>query len=293
MFGGKGGVGKSTCASATALHYASLGKPTLAISTDGTPSLTHIFEIPQGSRLARVNDSLDVSELGINEVREMWDRKFGREVYQVFSSFVAIEYNQFVDFMTSLLPGLYDEFILDYIRELSHNGKYQVIVWDTAPLGQTLALLQTPAILSRHLRMAPRIYSHLKVSQNSRESILNIIRRWEKLSAENMAFLQNDVEFTMVTIPEALAVEQLEGIFAQLKAHGISVTRLIVNNLVIADESNFLRAKAAQQRTYLDLLHRRYAGLPRTEVPMFPGEVKGLERLRQVGRILCGPSIGR
>ena len=53
------------------------------------------------------------------EVKQMWDKKFGREVYEVFSSFVAVNYTDFVDFMSSILPGLSDEFMVDYIKELS------------------------------------------------------------------------------------------------------------------------------------------------------------------------------
>jgi len=101
MFTGKGGVGKTTCAAATALHYSSLGERTLAISTDATPSLSHIFSITNGDKPARVNETLYINELGVAEIKEMWDRKFGREVYEVFSSLVDIEYPEFVDFMTS------------------------------------------------------------------------------------------------------------------------------------------------------------------------------------------------
>ena len=67
VFAGKGGVGKTTCAAATALHHAFLGKKTLAISTDATPSLSHIFEIKSGGKLASVKDSLYVNELGVEE----------------------------------------------------------------------------------------------------------------------------------------------------------------------------------------------------------------------------------
>ena len=145
----------------------------------------------------------------------MWDRKFGREVYDVFSSFVDLSYEEFVGFTTSILPGLSEEFMVDYIRELGLEGNYSNIVWDTAPLGQTLALLHTPAMLVEHLKMAPRIYSRLKLGSISREPILNIISRWKKLSAEEMDFLRNDVDFVIVTIAEALAVEQLEGVFSE------------------------------------------------------------------------------
>ena len=286
MLTGKGGVGKITCAAAAALHYASSGKQTLAISTDATPSLSHIFETASNSKPARVKESLYISELGAEEVKAMWDKKFGSDVYKVFSAFVSIDYAEFVEFMTSVLPGLSDEFMVDYVRELSTKGEYETIVWDTAPLGQTLALLKTPAMLGRHLRMAPRIYSKLKLGQRSREPILDIIKRWERLSADNMDFLRNDVRFIMVTIPEALAVEQLESIFHELNQYGLKVKQLIINNVVKAEGSDFLLTKARQQKDYLELIYERYSELEIIELSMFPYELKGLTRLREVERIL-------
>lgn len=285
MFTGKGGVGKTTCAAATALHYASLGQ-TLAISTDATPSLSHIYEINGRSKPARVQSSLYLNELGEVEIREMWDRKFGREVHEVFSSFVDIGYTEFVEFMSSILPGLSEEFMVDYIRELGRTGKYSTIVWDTAPLGQTLALLQTPALLEKHLRMAPRIYSKLRVGRRSREPVLDILKRWERLSAENMDFLRNEVAFTMVTIPEALAVEQLEGVFGEMGKYGLRVKQLIINNVVTAEGSQFLQTKARQQEKYLKIIYDKCAHLRIIELPMFPYELKGAARLKEVERIL-------
>ena len=285
MFTGKGGVGKTTCAAATALRYATAGE-TLNISTDATPSLSHIFEVAGDGGLTRVQQSLYINELGETEIKQMWDEKFGREVYEVFTSFVSIEYEEFVEFMTSVLPGLGDEFMVDYIRELGRNGGYDTIIWDTAPLGQTLALLQTPALLEKHLRMAPRIYSKLKVGNRSREPVLDIIRRWERLSADNMEFLRNEVNFTMVTIPEALAVEQLEDIFRELHRYGLRVRQLIINNVLKDKGSDFLLTKARQQQHYLELIYDRYSDLDIIELPMFPYELKGLERLKEVAEIL-------
>jgi len=282
MFAGKGGVGKTTCAAATAVHYASLGGQTLAISTDATPSLAHIFEISDKKKPARVQESLYISELGLNEVAEMWDKKFGREVYSVFSSFVSINYDDFVNFMASMLPGLADEFMIDYIRELKLSGQYKTIIWDTAPLGQTLALLHTPAMLVEHLRLAPRVYSRLKFGQSSQESVLEILKRWRKLSADSIDFLRSEVNFTMVTIPEALAFEQLEGIFSELNRHGFVVRQLIINNVVKSQDSEFLAIKSRQQGKYLSLIHDRYRGLEIIEVPMRPYEIKGLSRLREI-----------
>jgi len=286
LFTGKGGVGKTTCAAATALHYSTSGKETLAISTDATPSLSHIFELTDKNKPTRVKEFLYINELGINEVMEMWDKKFGAEVYEVFSSLVSIDYPSFLEFMISILPGLSEEFMLDYIRELSVKGEYENIIWDTAPLGQTLALLETPALLRKHLRMAPRIYAKMKLGQNTKEPIMDILRRWEELSFKIIDFIRKKVRFNIVTIPEALAVEQLADIFHKLEEHGFTVHQLIINNVVKGTDSGFLLTKAEQQKSYIRDIYNRYSYLDIVELPMFPYELKGLERLKEIGRNL-------
>ncbi|MFQ6117112.1 MAG: ArsA family ATPase [Candidatus Bipolaricaulia bacterium] len=286
MFGGKGGVGKTTCAAAAALHSAKRGEKTLVISTDPTPSLADIFELRTSENPTEVTENLYLAELGTEEIRELWERKFGREVYEVFSGFVDIGYEEFVDFITSILPGLGEEFMVDYIRELARSGLYERIIWDTAPLGQTLELLRMPALLRGHLRAAPKIYSRLKLGGQSRRSVLEILKGWEELSGEDIAFLKGEVEFVMVTIPEALAVRQLAGAFAEFGRHGLSFRRLIINNVVREADSEFLRRKAQEQQNYLDLLHRSYRGLEILELPLFPYEIKGLARLAEVAEVL-------
>lgn len=286
MFTGKGGVGKTTCAAATALHYSNMDNKTLAISTDATPSLSHIYEMTDKSKPAKVKDSLYINELGYVEVKEMWDRKFGMDVYGLFSSFVDIDYPDFIEFVTAVLPGLSEEFMVDYIRELLLNAEYNAVVWDTAPLGQTLALLETPALLNEHLKMAPRIYSKLKTGRTTREPILDILRRWEKLSQININFLQDIVDFSLVAIPEALSVEQLEDIFRELNQYDLNVKRIIINNVATIDDSAFMSTKVEQQKGYLERIYNTYSGLEIIELPMFPYEIKGLERLHKVEQIL-------
>jgi len=287
MFAGKGGVGKTTCAGATALHYASLGEPTLIISTDPTPSLSHIFEISSKQKPVKVLDNLFLAELGLDEVKQMWDRKFGKEVYEVFSSFVSIKYDAFVDFMSSILPGLSDEFMVDYIRELSLGSDYDHIVWDTAPLGQTLGLLETPTMLREHLKPAPRIYSQLKLGAASRRPVMEILKAWEKLSGQDMDFLRSQVNYVLVTIAEALAVEQLDSILVEMQKYGFKPVQLTVNNVIKEiGSSEFLKTKSDQQQQYLKLLYSTYSHLQIIEIPLFPHEIKGVDRLRLVEKYL-------
>lgn len=286
MFSGKGGVGKTTCAAATALYYSLKGEKTLIISTDPTPSICHIFEVNHCSSETEITSNLFLDEIGVSKVKQMWDSRFGQEVYEVFSSFVDIKYGQFVDFMISILPGMRDEFMVDYIRQLYETGKYQVIVWDTAPFGQTLALLEMPSMLREHMKMAPRIYSKLKVGADSKKPILDILKGWESISSLDTEFLTDKVSFNVVTIPEALAVEQLDEIFAEFAKHGIGIDRLLINNVVKEIGSPFLILKAQQQQKYIEKLYSKYPKLEIVQLPMFPTEVKGIKGLKDFEREL-------
>jgi len=118
--------------------------------------------------------------------------------------------------------------------------------------------------------------------------VMGMIRSWQRLAADCMQFLREDVRLSLVTIPEALAVRQLDDVLDELRRHGLAVRRLIVNNVVQVTDSPFLVRKAAQQRPHLAELHERHGDLPIVEIPLFPEEVRGVERLRTVGRLL-GP----
>jgi arsenite-transporting ATPase len=288
VFLGKGGVGKTTCAAATALHLAERGEPSLVISTDPTPSLSHIFEITGEHREREVLPRLHLTELGLKDVRKLWDERFGRDVYGVFSSFVDVDYATFVEFVTAVLPGMNEEFMVDYIRRLALEARYRHVVWDTAPLGQTLALLGMPSLLAEHLRTAPRIYSHLRTTGERKEPVIEILGRWRDLAAECMQFLRREVAFSMVTIPEALAVYQLDDVVEELARYELRISRLMINNVVQAADSPFLEQKRQQQRPHLERLHQRYGHVPVVEIPLFPQEVRGVERLRAVGAFLAG-----
>lgn len=291
MFCGKGGVGKTTCAAATALHCATTGKKTLVISSDLTPSLRDIFEIDGGQKPARVRENLYVDEISYEGIKALWDKKFGPEVYDVFSSLVDISYEDFVDFITSILPGLRDEFMVDYIRELSESRQFEKIVWDTAPAGETLGLLRMPSMLSEHLKSAPRIYSSLIATGQRKRSVLGVIKEWQKLSDSDTEFLKTEVELNLVTIAEALAVRQIDGILAELQNYGLHINHLIINQVVEEPDSPFLQSKAQMQRTYIAELERKY-GSSFIILPLFSSEVKGVDRLGEVARRLFDSSAG-
>ena len=93
------------------------------------------------------------------------------------------------------------------------------------------------------------------------------VQRWDELAQTCMAFLRDEVRFSMVTIAEALAVRQLEPVFAELARHGLQVQPLIVNNVVKTVDSAFLRQKSEHQAPQLQFLRERYGHLPIVEIP--------------------------
>ena len=287
MFCGKGGVGKTTSAAATALHYAMDGQKTLVLSTDFTPSLRDIFEVDAPAKPAMVTENLYLDEISYDNVKVLWDKKFGPQVYDLFSTFVDIEYQDFVGYVATMLPGIRDEFMVDYIREISESGEYQRVVWDTAPAGQTLGLLRMPSLMNNHLKPAARIYTSLKSPQNLKRTVLGVIKDWQQLSDKDMAFLKEQVQFNLVTIAEALAVHQLHDIFEEFRSYGLGINHIVINQVVEDADSPFLRRKAELQQKYLVEVEGSY-GTGSTRVPLFPYEIKGVERLKEVERRLFG-----
>ena len=209
MFGGKGGVGKTTCSATTALHYASLGRRTLIISSDFTPSLSDIFEM----------------EIGPEEVMKRWKEKFGPEIYEAASSLIDMEYDEVIDYV-AMAPGIQEEFMLDYVLERIKDGSYDLIVWDTAPAGDTLRLLELPYKFIAHLRVAPKVYLQVRDAFKLKKvPFLDIIEGWKALAEEVTNFMRDpkNTEFILVTIPEGLGVYQARRLVKEFERFGLDI----------------------------------------------------------------------
>ena len=300
MFGGKGGVGKTTSSAATALHYARIGRETLIVSSDLTPSLSDIFEMEIGAAERPVPGVKGLHALEINpdEIMRRWKEKFGPEVYQAASALVDLPYDELVDYV-AMAPGIQEEFMLDYILERIRDGRYDLVVWDTAPAGDTLRLLGLPQRFIEHLRVAPRIYLGVQDSLKlSRTPFLEIIESWKALAERTVRFFSDpaNVEFILVTIPEALGVYQSRRVIHDLLAHGLEVRHVIINDVILEADCQFLRQRMAMQKPYLEMLEQEWGqSKSLIRLPLLPYEVKGIERLREVEAFLFGrerPSPG-
>jgi len=293
MFGGKGGVGKTTSSAATALHYALAGRRTLIISSDLAPSLSDIFETEIGpvERPVPGVENLWGMEIDPDEVMRRWKEKFGDEIYAAASSLVDLGYDEVVDYV-AIAPGIQEEFMLDYILERIQSGRYERIIWDTAPAGDTLRLLELPYKLLSHLRMAPRIYLQVRDSLKlDRTPFSDIIAGWSELSREIADWFGNpdNVSFVLVTIPEALGVFQSRRLVDQFAHFGLDVGHMIINHVITEPDCDFHRQRQAMQAPYLTLLEEEYGRrMALVHVPARPYEVKGVARLREIETILFG-----
>jgi arsenite-transporting ATPase len=297
MFGGKGGVGKTTTSATTALHFARMGLRTLIISSDLTPSLSDIFETAIGAQETPIAGVANLTGLEIDpdEVMRRWKVKFGPEIYEASQVFVDMDYDEIVDYV-ALAPGIQEEFMLDFILERVRDGKYDLVVWDTAPAGDTLRLLELPYKFLSHLRMAPRMYLGVRDKlQLNKVPFLEIIESWRELSQEVADFFRDPThtEFVLVTIPEALGVYQARRLVGDFAQFGLDIRHMVVNHIITDADSPFLRQRQAMQRPYLDLLASEYGDqMTITRLPLFADEMKGIERLSKLESVLFAPGRG-
>jgi arsenite-transporting ATPase len=299
MIGGKGGVGKTTCASAIALHFSFQGKRTLIISSDPTPSLSDIFEMEIGDQETPIQNAkaLYGIEISSEGVLKKWKDRFGPEIYEVVSSFTSLDYD-FVDYIGGA-PGIEEEYMLNYILELVESAQYDLVVWDTAPAGHTLRLLHLPQIFLKHLEAATKFYMNLysyfeKLKENvklrkGKRSLLEIISGWEDLAEKVVNFIRDPEksDFIIVTIPEALGVKQTGRIIKDFDEYQLKVNHLIINYVIQEADCNFHKIRKEMQQNYIQVLEKQYSSrIGLIELPLMPQEVKGVERIHKISEIL-------
>ncbi len=296
LFCGKGGVGKTTAASATALHFARRGLRTLLISSDPTPSLSDILEVDVCGMITPIKAApgLYAVELDYDTVVEMWKEKFGDEVYEVVSSFLPVD-KEIIEYVANA-PGIDQEFALSYIYDIYKGGGYDTIVWDTAPAGGTLSLINLQDKFYRHLGDAARLYVRVRkalealTQGRAKRDPLKIIAEWEELSKSVLGMLKDGgTKAFLVTIPEALGVNQTQRVAKELERFGINISGVIVNYVLTpnAAKIEFNRRRREMQMKHIMALEEQYGGMmPVVLMPLLPFEVKGIEAVGEVERLL-------
>lgn len=291
MFGGKGGVGKTTCSAAAAVQLASSGRRTLIITSDATPSLSDIFEEEIGSGIRKIDTRLDAVEISDYTILNTWKKKFGPDFYDILAHLIDIEAldadsrHQLLDYIGSA-PSLREETMLDLIVDMADSGRYENIVWDTAPAGETLNLLNMPAYIKSHLRAGARVFEGLdKIGKRiiGRRSIAQIMDEWVAASERISEYIHRRASFIIVANPEALVLKQARRVVEMLKSYHINLHGLIINKSIKNPDSESFAVLKDIQESYIVELVKLVNGLPAATIPFSLKEIRGKKALKEVG----------
>ena len=307
FFGGKGGVGKTTCAAALALAARRAGKKVLLVSTDPAHSTSDILETALDSSEREILPGLTGIELdAVRETRRYLEDAKAR-MADVFRPSVVREAARQIE-LTALMPGVADVAVFDRMADLivSRAGTYDLVVFDTAPTGHALRLLRLPELMSSWVdalarRRREAVTAQARAAGASEDGaaadpVLAILEaRMARLRTVREELTRGDrVAFVLVLIPERLPIEESVRAAADLSEAGMSLGAVIVNR-VLPDEvpGDYFRARKAQERIHLDEIARRLPPVPRVIVPLFESDVHGLASLARVGACLLAESGGR
>ncbi len=287
FFGGKGGVGKTTMASSTAVWLADKGYDTLIIATDPTVSLSTIFEQEIGETEAtRINEVKNLCGLNINPKKA--------------SGLFQTRLNDMVDQITGLFgkeimntPCVEEMAAFDQFVKYLDIGEKDVVVFDTAPTGHTLRELAMPFNWANYISNQIKSRNELRelLSIKDDENVLTALKIEQQKYENAMKTLADKREtlFTLVMLAENLPIEETARAVVNLNQLKIKVQALIVNELIPIDvlEGNwFLEKRRSMQDKYLGIINKKFKSIPKKEVPLFETDITGIENIRKIGKIL-------
>ncbi|MBS1263620.1 MAG: putative arsenical pump-driving ATPase [Methanonatronarchaeales archaeon] len=300
LYGGKGGVGKTSCAAATALALAERGHRTLVVSTDPAHSLGDIFEDDVGWEETRLEENLFAVEIDPERALKGW-----REEIVVRSEGMPAPLREGVGELIGgedalAAPGMDEAAAMDRFMQYM-NSDYDYVVLDTAPTGHTLRLLELPEFLDtmmgRLIKVRVRLHGLVKsvrglLGQGGEPSERGDVERLEEVKRRierARAFLMDPerTDFRMVMNPEALSIQESRRMVKSLERYQIPVRTIVINKIVRdPGDCEFCVSRSETQGRRLEQAHELFGGLEAVEIPLFSHEVQGRESLRKMGRLL-------
>ncbi len=292
FFGGKGGVGKTTCAAAMALAASRLGRKVLLVSTDPAHSTADIFERKIGADPVMLQPNLwgleiDAATESARYVREVKDR-----VRDLFGHNILKEADKQIDLAASM-PGAEEVALFDRMGGLirGEDTRFDLVIFDTAPTGHTLRLIRMPELMEawiRALTRSRRAMLGVEGDEQADPILVSLRDRFERLQALRARLIGGrTTAFVLVLIPERLPIEETGRALTQLDETGVKIGGLIVNRVLPEHTTDaFLTERRAQERVYLDEIATRFAARPRVYLPQFPRDVYGLASLGPIADAL-------
>ena len=299
LFTGKGGVGKTTAAAATAVRCADAGQRTIVLSTDPAHSLGDAFDTELGDLTVQVTEGLWGQQLDAQDrMEDAWEDIQGylQEVFR-WGGVDEIEAEEL-----SVVPGLDEIFALTDIKRYAGSGEWDTIVVDCAPTAETIRLLSLPGVLAWWMeRLFPMGRRVNKVVSPLVGSVTNlpvpgddvfgaIERFYERL--DGVKELLTDRAITsarLVVNPERVVVAEARRTFTYLSLFGYSVDAVIANRLLPdAISDPWFEDWKQRHLDHLATIEEGFAPVPVLKAELAPHELVGVDRLREFGIALYG-----
>ena len=299
LYVGKGGVGKTTIAAATAARSAQLGKRTLVVSTDLAHSLADALDHPLTAEPQQLADRLYAQELNVlDEMRSQW----GRVQNYVAGVLKRQGMNEVAAEEMALIPGMDEIVALLNVYRQARDGSYDVVVIDAAPTGETVRLLSMPETflfyVNRIRGWRSAAFTAAKPLLKTFLPGLNVVETLEKLN-DQVATLRGvltdpDISsYRLVVNPEKMVVKEALRAETYLALYNYPIDGVVCNRVLPAPEGGeyhdaLLREMAAQQRTYYAQIHQTFAPLPVWDAPYRSREIIGAEALAELAAEIWG-----
>ncbi len=297
LFTGKGGVGKTTVAAATALRCADAGARTLVLSTDPAHSLSDSFERPLGPRPTPIIHKLSGQQLDATErFAEVWaDVQEWLMAVLDWAGMDALEAEEL-----SIVPGLEEIFALADIKDHASSGLWDVIVVDCGPTAETIRLLSLPDVLEWYMaRVFPVERTLTKVVRPfmrrvtslpvAGDQVFDSVRRfYDRL--EGVRSLLTDAAVTSVRLvvnPEKMVISEARRTATYLSLFGYQVDAVVANRMLPDAVSDpWFTAWKEAHAAHLAAIETGFAPLPVLRAELAAEELVGLDRLRTFAEVL-------
>ena len=279
FFAGKGGVGKTTMACLTAVHAARKGYRTLLLTTDPAAHTGSVLGKTVGDQVGPVDGVPGLFAAKIDQKQATEEYKKG-----ILDDARARFDEDTIRTMTEELASPCTEEMAAFQRfiDLSNTEGFDVFVFDTAPTGHTMRLLELPLDWSEQIRIKAGVTQAMSVGDREQKNRFD--RAFSTMRDPELT------TFSFVMYPESTPILEAYRASQELAAIGVA-TQLVVANLLIAEEqatTPFFQKRRQLQLGYLDDMRRRFAGAALLMVPMMDSDIRGIDMLDLLDKTVFG-----
>ena len=298
LYTGKGGVGKTSVAAATARRCAAAGLRTLVVSTDPAHSLADALGVPLGSAPTPVSQHLDGQQV---QAQEELERNWAAVQDWLGEMLVERGVDRISADELTVPPGMDELFSLLALKRHHAEGRYDVVIVDCAPTGETLRLLSFPDVARWWIeKVFPQQGRILNAARPFARTILDVELPGERVLDEVATLVNNlvamnellrdrdHVSLRLVMNPDRMVVDEARRTFTYLNLYGFLTDAVVVNRVFPPEVDGYFGAWRERQQAQLRDIEPAFAPVPVLQAPFFADEVVGPERLDELGAALFG-----